>query len=47
MTHDAPRDELAEERPPLFRTWRRLYTFVLAELALLIILFYLFTKAFA
>ncbi|MCJ7679814.1 MAG: hypothetical protein MUP70_03730 [Candidatus Aminicenantes bacterium] len=35
-----------EEKPPIFKTWRRLYTAVLLNLALLIVLFYLFTKAF-
>ena len=32
--------------PPIGRTWPRLYVGVLAFLALLIALFYLFTKAF-
>ena len=32
---------------PLFKSWGRLYTFVLAELAVLILLFYLFSKAYA
>ena len=31
---------------PLLGSWRRLYTAVIAELAVLILLFYLFTKAF-
>lgn len=35
-----------EEPPPIFGTWRRLYASVLALLALLIALFYLFGRAF-
>jgi hypothetical protein len=34
------------ERPPLFRSWNRLYGFVLGELVLLIVLFYAFSKLF-
>jgi hypothetical protein len=33
------------ERPPLVSSWRRLYVAVLLNLALQILLFYLFTKA--
>ena len=35
-----------EGRPPFFSTWRRLYTAVGIYLVGLIILFYLFTRAF-
>jgi hypothetical protein len=35
-----------EKKPPMLVSWRRLYTVVIAELAVLILLFYLFTKAF-
>jgi len=34
------------ELAPLFGSWSRLYALVLAELALLIVVFYLFRKAF-
>jgi hypothetical protein len=34
------------DKPPFFSSWNRLYAFVLLNLAVLIILFYLFTKAF-
>lgn len=34
------------EVPGLFGSWRRLYALVLAELALLILLMYLFRRAF-
>jgi hypothetical protein len=34
-----------EEQPPL-GSWNRMYALVLANLAFLIVLFYLFTKAF-
>lgn len=36
-----------EEQPPILGTWPRLYAFVLAELVLLILLFYLFTEVFS
>lgn len=32
---------------PFFKTWNGLYTFVIGELVVLIILFYLFSEAFA
>ncbi|MGB3862720.1 MAG: hypothetical protein WA915_11590 [Candidatus Aminicenantaceae bacterium] len=38
--------EIDHEKPPILSTWNRLYTAVLLNLALLIALFYLFTKAF-
>jgi hypothetical protein len=37
----------SEERPPILGTWRRLYLAVLAWLGALIVLFYLFSEAFA
>ncbi len=36
-----------DEPPPLLGTWRRLYSAVLAYLVFLILLFYVFTRAFA
>jgi hypothetical protein len=38
--------EIDQEKPPILSSWKRLYTIVLLNLALLIVLFYLFTKAF-
>jgi hypothetical protein len=35
-----------EEKPPLFSTWNKLYTAVIFNLIILIILFYLFTEFF-
>ena len=35
-----------DEPPPILKTWRRLYTAVLLWLAVLIVLFYWFTRAF-
>lgn len=32
--------------PPIGRTWNRLYAVVLGELALLVVLFYWFTRVF-
>ena len=39
--------EMEDEPPPVLGRWSRAYAFVLAYLALLILLFYLFTKHFA
>jgi sugar phosphate permease len=38
--------EIDQEKPPILSSWKRLYTVVLLNLVLLIVLFYLFTKAF-
>jgi len=38
--------DLQEERPPIFRTWRRLYLAVLGNLVFLIVLFYFLTMIF-
>ena len=35
-----------DEPPPFLRSWRRMYAAVLGYLAVLIALFYLFTRAF-
>ena len=40
----APDDE---EKPPIGGSWRVLYAIVIGNLALLILLFYVFTKAFS
>jgi hypothetical protein len=40
-------ESLKEDQPPIFGTWNKLYVFVLIFHALLILLFYLFTKAFS
>jgi hypothetical protein len=39
--------EKEEEPPPFGRSWTVLYAIVLLNLALLILLFYIFTKAFS
>jgi hypothetical protein len=36
-----------EEPPPFLGSWRRIYTAVILYLIALIVLFYLFTRAFA
>lgn len=38
---------MEDEKPPLFRSWNTWYVIVVAWLALLIVLFYLFTKTFS
>jgi hypothetical protein len=40
-----PRD-VADEGPPFLGTWRRVYTAVLIYLAAIIVVFYLFTRAY-
>ncbi|MBK8491726.1 MAG: hypothetical protein IPL49_12780 [Saprospirales bacterium] len=35
------------QKPPIFRSWRQFYLFVLVFHALIITLFYWFTKAYA
>ena len=42
-----PPETYDSEPPPFLRTWRNVYIFVLAWLALLIGLFYAFTRYFA
>ena len=43
----APEERADEEGPPPFGgSWARLYALVLGNLVLLIVLFYVFTKAF-
>jgi hypothetical protein len=37
---------MSEDRPPIGRSWRMLYIAVLANLAVLIAIFYAFTRAF-
>ncbi len=34
------------DKPPLFKTWNRLYAFIISQWALLVLLFYLITKYF-
>ena len=50
LKHKTQNSKLPEEQPefssPWLRTWPRLYALVLGELALLVLLFYLFTRAF-
>jgi hypothetical protein len=46
LTHQNTAEETSPDRPPFAGSWRRLYALVLGELVLLILLFYLFRKAF-
>lgn len=39
-------ERVVDEPPPFGGSWRRLYALVLLWLAVLIVLFYIFTKAF-
>ena len=46
MTDETHTHIPAEEPPPVGGSWRTLYTIVLVNLAVLFVLFYLFTRAF-
>lgn len=45
--HQKAREPDGEEPPPIGRSWRVLYAVVIGNLALLILLFYAFTRAFS
>ncbi|HEX4276189.1 MAG TPA: hypothetical protein VHZ74_12580 [Bryobacteraceae bacterium] len=47
MKFRLPPEAYDSEPPPIFGTWRAVYIFVLGWLALLIGLFYAFTRYFA
>jgi hypothetical protein len=42
-----PGAPMPDDPPPILGTWKRLYTFVLCWLAVVILLFYAFTRFFA
>ncbi|HEX8561108.1 MAG TPA: hypothetical protein VF668_23650 [Pyrinomonadaceae bacterium] len=46
MTDETRDRQPAEEPPPFGGSWRALYAAVLVNLAVLVALFYLFTRAF-
>lgn len=37
---------MTEEKPPILKSWRNVYAFVIGNLLVVIVLFYLFTKYF-
>ena len=39
--------QIVDEPPPILGTWPRVYAFVLGFLAVVIVLFYLFTRHYA
>ena len=45
--HQTPPAPEGEEPPPIGGSWRVLYAVVIGNLALLILLFYAFTRAFS
>jgi hypothetical protein len=47
MTFRLPPEAYDSEPPPFLHKWRNVYALVLAWLALLILLFYAFTRYFA
>ena len=46
MTDERRTHHETEEPPPVGRSWRALYALVLGWLAVQVVLFYLFTRAF-
>ncbi len=46
MTDETRKHSQEEEPPPFGGSWQTLYAAVLANLAALVVLFYLFTRAF-
>ena len=40
-------ENLPDDQPPIFKTWRAVYIFVLSFYTLLIAFFYFFTRAYA
>ena len=47
MNQQAPARPMPDEPPPFLHSWRRVYIGVLLYLAVVLALFYLFTRAFA
>lgn len=47
QTDKAEKPPTPEEPPPFGRSWKTLYAVVLANLAVLVVLFYLFTRWFS
>jgi hypothetical protein len=39
--------DLDDALPPMFKSWSQMYTFVLIMHVIIIVLFYLFTRAFS
>ena len=46
MTDEPRKHSLPEDPPPVGGSWAKLYALVLLNLAVLVVLFYLFTRAF-
>jgi len=46
MRDETPEPQTREEPPPFGGSWQTLYTIVLINLAVLVVLFYLFTRYF-
>jgi len=46
ISEPAPAEPVVEPPPPIGGTWKRLYTILMMYLALLVVIFYGFTKAF-
>lgn len=46
MNDEPLQKEVVDEPPPFLGTWPRVYAMVIVFLALLIVLFYLFARAF-
>jgi hypothetical protein len=41
------KEEIVDEKPPILSSWKQIYSIVLINLIVLILLFYIFTKSFS
>jgi len=46
-TNEIEEPEVEEALPPMFKSWNQMYAFVLIMHVVIIILFYLFTRAYS
>lgn len=47
MTDQKNDNSFNSQKPPFFKGWKQVYSFVMAVFAILVALFYLFTKTFS
>lgn len=47
MPDEVRSESHSDDKPPILGSWRNLYTAVLLALAVEVVLFYIFTRAFA
>jgi len=47
VTDDGRKSPESDEAPPFLGSWRRIYAVVILNIAILLVLFFLFSRAFA